>query len=221
MSEKITRREALKRTLFGAATLALPITIEKINNEIESGNIDYVSPKSRKPGAITLAFGDIYGSKDFPLRDGDKNPRSVMATDGARIYFLWPSERGDARGYILRNDEPDAPEDDRIVFRLRMGKPEPPYYLRWRKGDYYLYTPPGALIKRASYFIKQDNDNAKLQALSDMRMAIMINLTHIGSAQKYLDRMCEIDNAIRTSTGDLKEYWNDYKNLLTETNPNG
>jgi hypothetical protein len=212
------RREFLKKSLFGGLAITIPETIISQNSAIESGG--HIAPKSRKPGALALAFGTITGSRDFPLRDGDMNPRNVIATDGTRIYFLWPSERGDARGYIVRHDgsDPEYLPDEKIVFRLRMGRPEAPYYLRWKNGDYYLYTPPGALVKRAAAFIRECEEGATLQALSDMRMAILINLTFSGDGQDALDELCELDKQVRESA-DLSRFWETYKSLLSKTNP--
>ncbi|MBI3654044.1 MAG: hypothetical protein HY231_23685 [Acidobacteria bacterium] len=219
----MNRREMLKQSLFGGAFLTGSTTmIDQIafsNSAIEdSPNQEgCIAPRQAKAGAVAIAYGTIHGGKDFPLRcRGIDNP---VATDGSLIYFVWPSERGDARGYIKPLGDTDA---NKIVFRLRMGRPEPPYYLRWRKGDYYLYTPPGALIKRASALIavRDEDESAELshiQALSDMRMAVLINLTFSGNGQDVLDRLAELDTRIRQDTSGIRRYWNEYRELLSET----
>lgn len=223
MSNTISRREALKKTLFGGVGLMSAASLVDViaqRNEHIDENETNIAPRSRKQGALALAFGDIYGSRDFPLRDGNMNPREVVATDGARIYFLWPSDRGDARGYIVRHDNSEL-ADDQITFRLRMGRPEAPYYLRWRRGDYYLYTPPGALVKRAAFYIRQNDPDATLQAMSDMRMAVIVNLTANpgADAQDILDELCEIDRSIRENSRCDMQNWEAYRKLLTATNP--
>jgi hypothetical protein len=206
----MNRREMLQKSLFGG--IAAPLVINEIsfnNSSIEEDNT-HIAPKSPKAGALAIAFGSVRGSRDFALRQ--EGNRKAIATDGSLIYFVWPSERGDARGYIksLGDTNPDS-----IVFRLRMGRPEAPYYLRWRKGDYYLYTPPGALVKRASLMIQAEDETAHVQALSDMRMAVLVNLAFRGNGQDIMDSLAELDSRIRQDVGGLRKYWQEYKELLT------
>jgi hypothetical protein len=217
------RREFLKTSLFSGLAIGglnLPDIINSQNSAIEGAETEsYIAPRSRKPGALALAMGSITGSRYFPLRDGEMNPREVLATDGARIYFLWPSERGQARGYIVRHEESEL-HDDQIIFRLRQSRPEAPYYLRWKSADnqYFLYTPPGALVKRAAFLIRQQGDENTLQALADLRFAIMLNLTQRGDGQDIIDTVAELDRQVREGE-DFSGLWDAYKSLLSKTNP--
>jgi hypothetical protein len=215
---KMDRREMLKRSMFGGLLLTEGVSIlgaiDSTNSAIEKGEEGMIAPKSAKPGALAVAFGPVAGSRDFPLRRDNQNPRGLIASDGALIYFVWPSERGDARGYIKTGEGLDL---NRIVFRIRMGRPEAPYYLRWRRGDYYLYTPPGALVKRATALIKTDEPDSHIQALSDMRMAVLINLAFFGNGQDIMDRLAELDDKIRRTPDGFTRFWSEYKELLTQS----
>jgi hypothetical protein len=211
---EMTRRELLKKSLFGSLTiggLSVVEAIEKSNETIQI-NESFRSPKSEKPGAIAIAYGDIVGSPIFPIR-----PKDAIATDGAPVYFLWPSERGCARGYLdFQNKSEIIPQ--RFVFRLRMSAPEPPYYLHWHKGEYYLYTAPGSLIERASYLMQSGDADDCLQALSDMRQAVILNLTQKGDGQIYINSLSDLDREVRESPDErLRQYWDRYKEILTET----
>jgi len=208
----MNRREMLKKSMFGGILLGgIPVT-EAIN--ISNENIinaeTYRQPKSKRPGALTICYGDICGSRDFPIR-----PKDAIATDGQIMYFLWPSPGRDSRGYLEFKNR-DKIDLHRIVFRFRQSPPEAPYYLHWHKGDYYLYTAPGSLMERASALIKNNDQDDTLQALSDIRQAIILNLTIRGDGQKYLDQICDLDRAIRNSNN-LFPFWDEYKELLTET----
>jgi len=219
-----TRREFLKQSLFGGLAIGgmtIPEMISTRNSAIEEAN-GQIAPKSRAKSALAIAFGDVYHSTDFQLRYGKEfdvdRSGITIATDGTLITFMWTCERYPAHGYI--KEWSDEINPDRIVFRLRMGRPEAPYYLRWKNGDYYLYTPPGTLVKRAASMIRENTEDATLQALSDMRMAVLINLTFTGQGQDVLDELCELDKRIR-ETNDLAPFWESYKRLLSKTNPAG
>ena len=211
----MNRREMLKKSLFGGLTIAGAGTVVDaitMSNEHIIETEGYKATKSAKPGAICMAYGDVWGSKDFPIR-----PLKAQASDGSLIYFLWPSERGDARGYLefATKQEVDV---NHIVFRLRMSEPEAPYYLHWRSGNYYMYTPPGALIHRASWLMEKGEPDATLQALSDIRFAVLLNLTIRGDGQAYLNELADLDLRVREYSN-LEQFWDEYKRLLTETNP--
>ena len=79
----MNRKEFLKKSLFGSLTLAGGSAVTEIiadqNLKVDEGA--YLAPKSRKAGALALAFGNVIGSRDFPLRDGELNPRDVIATE--------------------------------------------------------------------------------------------------------------------------------------------
>lgn len=211
-----TRREMLKKSLFGAITAGASVEIANASNEHILGTIGkeakYRSPKHGGSSAVTMCFGDVYGSYTFPMR-----PKGAVATDGDLIKFIWPSDRGDARGYIEFESKKDViPE--LIVFRLRMQQPEAPYYLHWHRREYFLYTAPGSLIKRASYLMQKSDPDSTLQALSDIRQAVILNLTQIGDGQKWIDMLSDLDREIRRSPDEmLPQYWNDYKFILSET----
>ena len=212
----MNRREMLKKSLFSGLTVGGVSVVDSIakSNETIQINESFRNPKSSKPGAIAIAFGDVVGSPTFPIR-----PKSAIATDGAPIYFLWPSERGDARGYL----EFSAKEEiipQRFVFRLRQSQPEPPYYLHWHKGDNFLYTAPGSLVERASYLMKSGDVDDCLQALSDMRQAAILNLTQRGDGQHFIDQLADLDREIREAPDELlPQYWGDYKYILSQTRP--
>jgi len=210
----MNRREMLKKSMFGGILLGgIPVTEAiKTSNENIINADTYRQPKSTKPGALAICYGDVCGSPDFPIR-----PKDAIASDGQIMYFLWPSEGRDSRGYLEFQNRSEI-DLHRIVFRFRMTPPEAPYYLHWHRGDYYLYTAPGSLMERASTLIRNNDQDDTLQALSDIRQAIILNLTVCGNGQKYLDRICDLDRAIRDSKK-LFPFWEQYKQLLSETRP--
>ena len=115
----MNRREMLRNSLFGGLAAGLSVDMIKTSNDhLAAADEAFRKPKSSKPGAIAIAFGDLYGSRDLPIR-----PKGAVVTDGAPIYFLWPSEdHGDARIYTeFKKRSEVIPQ--KFVFRLRMGKP--------------------------------------------------------------------------------------------------
>lgn len=223
------RRRMMLNSLFvgmGVSALEVPSLIARTNDQIESSEQGVIAPKSAKSGALAISTGSICDGYDFPLRQEgiDHKRSSIIATDSALIYFVWPSERGSARGYV--RPWPCDLKADRLVFRLRQGAPEAPYYLRWRKGDYYLYTPPGALVKRASWFLhfrQSEDENERFQylaqAISDLRMAVLINLSARGSGQEIVNRMTDLDNSLKAAptAANLNATWEEYKTLLSQS----
>lgn len=214
----MNRRQMLKNSMFGGMFLSGGISLvdgaKKSTDAIAAGEVLARTRKTPLDYALTVAFGDIYGSPDFPVR-----PENHLISDGTIVIFIWPSERGQARAYS--RPDIDLPPQE-LCFRLRMGDPEPPYYLHWHRGDYYLYTCPGALIERAVYKIDQGGEDNVIQALADMRQALILNLTlgHVDS-QSYLNRMSDLDRKVRDNEGlKLSSCWSDYRDMLYETNPN-
>jgi len=214
----MNRRNFLKSSMFGSA-VALITQIPNINSVIESDDneINYNSPKkSTSHGLFVISYGELYGSKKFPIR-----PVNTVVSDGQLIWFVFPSEKGKARGYIKQYDNSPLESPDMIVHRIRMSKPEPPYYLYWRSGDYYVYKTPGSLVKRASYLLhnKQENEYI-LQAISDFRFASLINLAFCdpGQSEEIMLEIVELDNSIRQSYSkeiDFDYFLKEYKKLLT------
>ena len=210
----MNRREMLRNSLFGGLGIGLSVEMIQASNEHVAATDAFRKPKSSKPGAIAIAFGDLFGSRDLPIR-----PKGAVVTDGAPIYFLWPSEEhGDARVYIEFANRADV-IPQKFVFRLRMGKPSAPYYLHWHRGDYYLYTAPGSLIERAGYLYRNPfSEDDIVQALSDLRQAVILNLTVIGGGQQHIDAISDLDRQVREAKS-LNGFWEAYKAILTETNP--
>ena len=214
-----SRRNFLKSSLFGSAAI-LATQIPKINNVIENDAIDinYNSPKkSTSHGLFVISFGELYGSRDFPIR-----PINTVVSDGQLLWFVFPSEKGNARGYIKQYDSSPIETPDMIVHRIRISKPEPPYYLYWRNGDYYMYKTPGSLIKRASYLLhNKQEDEYILQAISDFRFAALINIafSEPEKAESIMLEIVDLDNSIRQSNDiDFEYYLKKYKELLTNSN---
>lgn len=223
----ISRRDALKRSLFGglfAAGIPITETIKQQNAAIAAATgtgenipaFGYKQPHSQKPGAIAVTFGLVSGSRYLPVR-----PQGAVIPDGKLVYFLWPSERGQARVYADFDHAKDL-DPALFVFRLREGELQAPYYLHWRSGNYSLYTCPGSLMHRACKLIRDNNPDSTLQALSDIRQAVLLNLTICGDGQAIINRMSELDREIRSSAPDANIFplWDEYRALLTATNPN-
>jgi len=218
------RKDFLKKFGFGALTTMGGLSIvDRVieTNEIVETRESQINPKRVREAAICLTWGNLRDGRDFPLR-----PMGIV-TDGTPILFVWPSERGQARGYVKSFDEVKTPIDQ-IVFRLAQERPAPPYYLRWRRGDYYLYTHTGCLVKRAVACIKEadtalaaDQTNTyyvkALQALSDLRFAVILNLTVTGGGQTVMDELAELDEEVRRAGLNVSQFWKRYTALLTET----
>ena len=92
------------------------------------------------------------------------------------------------------------------------------FYLHWHKGDYYLYTAPGSLVERASFLIRNNNPDDTIQALSDLRQAVILNLTQKGDGQHTLNYIADLDRRCRDAKdSELFSYWEIWKELLTAT----
>lgn len=213
------RRNFLKSSLFGSAAI-ITSQIPKINNLLESDEIDvnYNSPKkSTSHGLYVISYGELYGSRNFPIR-----PKNAIVSDGQLLWFVFPSEKGDSRGYIKQYDSSPIESPDMIVHRIRMTKPEPPYYLYWRNGDYYMYKTPGSLVKRASYLLHNKQEEGYImQAVSDFRFAALINIAFLqpNEAENLMLKIVDIDNDIRKATEiDFDFYISRYKNVLSLSN---
>jgi len=209
------RRNFLKSSMFGS-TAIIASQISNINSAIENDGAFNLPKKSTSHGLFAISYGEVLGSRKFPLR-----PDKAIASDGSLIWFVWPSQKGNARGYLKQYDSNLIESPEIIVHRIRMTKPEPSYYLYWRSGDYYMYKSPGSLVKRASYLLHHHNDDQCriLQALSDFRFATLINLTfHSENSESVLNDLADLDNKIRQDQeSDLDYYINKYKDLLTKS----
>lgn len=220
-----TKRNFIKNSLFTAAGI-LATQVDTVNSLISDETIDinFAAPKrSMSHGLYALTFGTVFGSKDFPMRKQNVNPRNIITTDGTLIWFAYPSERGDARGYVRPHEATNIENLDLICHRVRMGRPDPPYYLYWMNGDYYLYKTPGSILKRASYLLrnKADEPESILVAMSDFRFSALINSVFLEKekAEEILIKIAEIDKTIRRRGEFNIDYdIQQYKKVLTESN---
>ena len=210
----MNRRNFLKSSLF-SSTAILGTQINNVNEAVKKGA--FIAPKkSTSHGLYVISYGEIIGSRDFPIR-----PDKAVATEGQLMWFVFPSEKGNARGYLKQYDDSPIETPELIVHRVRMGTPEPPYYLYWRMGNYSMYKTPGSLVKRASWLLhNKSGDEHIFQAMSDFRFATLINIVFAEPdvAESTMNQLVRIDTQIRQDEiVDFNYYIDMYKELLTQS----
>lgn len=200
-----TRRDFLKKLLFGGVTAAATVTgISRITetNQLlasEPGEV-ILAGKKLNSGCIALTYGTLRNSTDFPLAFGRDYPdkgANVIAPDGTIIWFVYPSHTrdGKARGYIKPiSFLPEWMDGDQrfITYRIQRGLPDGAYYLRWKSGNVYLYTHVGSLLKRAGAYWERGDETSKMLAISDLSFALTIQLSFTGAADLVLPKFAEL-----------------------------
>ena len=223
------RREvlALKSALFAGVMIgneSVLSAFKENNRKVYNRIIPARKPKSTASGAVVVTSGEVYGSAAFPMRaDGVK--KGVEVGDGEILWFVWPSDRGDSRGYVDFRLKKDMDLDFRdFVFRLSMEDPKQiPHLLYWRSnpklrryGEYFLYTTPYSYETRANKRIESEDPVDIIGALYDLRQAIVLHLMKGKDSKPYLDRIDELDRVIRNADPDedFIPFFHIYKGLL-------
>lgn len=117
-----------------------------------------------------LAENEITGSKCMPVR-----PIGAIARHGDLVNAVWMRDnQKDARLYIIRT-APAIENADNIHYRVRVGAPEPPAYVFMQlPANVFVYTAPGALVKKAQHILRTSGD--LMRAMDKIRFATLLNL---------------------------------------------
>lgn len=189
----MNRKEFLQVTGITALAGAIPIALRGEEEMPEIAGIIGAREKKNpnQVGYIALAECEIAGSRLLPVR-----PYGEVIRHGDLVRFvtsLQPQQgKTNARVYKLQGaplqnlEALSLPADpDMIKYRVRIGEPTAPYYLFWKEPDanLYVYTAPGALIKRACALLRQREVNNIMQAADHIRFAALLNAAHNTNTQ--------------------------------------
>lgn len=183
----MNRKEFLQVTGITALAGAIPIALAEEEMPEIAGIIGAREKKNpNQVGYIALAECEIVGSRLLPVR-----PYGEVIRHGDLVRFVTSlnPEHGktNARVYKLQSaplqnlEALGLPADpDMIKYRVRIGEPIAPYYLFWKEAaaNLYIYTAPGALIKRACALLRLRDQNVIMQATDHVRFAALLNAAH-------------------------------------------
>lgn len=189
------RRDFLKLTGISSLAGSIPFLSGEENPTLE--NLLPKEPAHKDKITYTaLAETDVTGSKYFPVR-----PLGVTARHGDLVQFVAAygqkaaanGNRSNERLYVIQVAPlqlGNGPEPDMIKYRVRVGKPEPPAFVFWHVpiADIYVYTAPGALVKRACAIMRTSRN--LMAACDHVRFATLLNVAY--GTERQVTEQCLI-----------------------------